>query len=100
MPEMIKVLGFRLKTLHMHDVVMNNDLHTAPFDGICNWIELAEALRSSGYEGTLNFETCNFQLRRPPELYGATADFLEKPPHGSAIWWIERCKCDKHCLMQ
>lgn len=89
---MIRVLGKRLRALHLHDVVKDNDLHTAPFDGVCDWEALAKALGESGYAGTLNFETYCFQTRRPPELYSATTEFLAK----SAAWFRDRV--DENCV--
>ena len=62
-------LGSRVKVLHLHDVEVNRDLHTAPFRGIVEWDSLMKALKETGYSGTLNFEAANCWLPLPQELY-------------------------------
>ena len=79
---MVRALGGRLKALHMHDTKPDADLHTAPFDGTCDWVSLAAALREVGYAGTLNFETGSFSNRRPDALLPACTEFLA----ASARW--------------
>ena len=76
--KMIEALGNRLAAFHMHDVIADNDLHTVPFEGMCDWPALAAAIKKSGYVGILNFETTFFIGRRPPELYAPAVEFLAK----------------------
>lgn len=55
--EMINTLGDKIWGLHVHDVAMDNDLHTVPFFGnIKNWEEIMKALAKIGYKGDITFE--------------------------------------------
>lgn len=62
-------LGDRVKTLHLHDVEINRDSHTAPFRGVVDWDGLMRAIYAVNYEGTLNFEASNCWNVLPEELY-------------------------------
>ncbi len=56
-PNMIRTLDHRIWGLHVHDVAMDNDLHTMPFFGsINNWEEIMKALAEIGYRGDITFE--------------------------------------------
>lgn len=61
--EYIRVVGNRLKILHMHENDANGDLHQLPFsfgdraDSGLNWDGFIAALRDIGFDGTLSFET-------------------------------------------
>ncbi len=56
-PDMIDTLGTTLAGLHVHDVAMDNDLHTFPFFAdINNWDEIMKALSRVDYKGDLTFE--------------------------------------------
>lgn len=52
----LKILGKRVKALHLHDIDGIHDNHTMPFLGITDWNRLMQAIKESGYVGTLNFE--------------------------------------------
>lgn len=68
MSEYLRIVGKRLKTLHIHDNDGTNDLHRAPYTGNIAWKEFCEALAEIGYEGDLNFETfMQTTLRRVDE---------------------------------
>ena len=55
--EAVRVLGKRIKMLHVHDNARNADSHYAPYmGGTINWKSVMEALADVGYEGDLNFE--------------------------------------------
>ena len=55
--DMINALGGRIWGLHVHDVAMDNDLHTIPFTGaIKNWEEIMATLGKVGYKGDITFE--------------------------------------------
>ncbi|MBQ8577669.1 MAG: sugar phosphate isomerase/epimerase [Clostridia bacterium] len=51
----------RLICTHLHDNsgVFNADNHRLPFDGAIAWESVADAIRTSGYEGSLMLETGN-----------------------------------------
>ena len=61
--EYIKVVGNRLKALHIHENDSFNDIHQMPYTfGDCsydgqNWNSLFRGLKAIGYEGTLSYET-------------------------------------------
>ena len=52
----IRVLGKRIKMLHVHDNVRNADSHFPPFMGTIKWDDVMQALADVGYEGDFNFE--------------------------------------------
>jgi sugar phosphate isomerase/epimerase len=54
--EAVRVLGKRIKMLHVHDNSRNGDSHFAPFMGSIKWKSVMEALADIGYEGAFNFE--------------------------------------------
>ena len=63
------LLGDRVKALHLHDVDINKDSHTAPFRGVVDWDGLMRTIYSINYEGTLNFEAMNCWAGLPEALY-------------------------------
>ena len=54
--EAVRVLGKRIKMLHVHDNSRNADSHFVPFMGSIKWRSVMEALADVGYEGAFNFE--------------------------------------------
>lgn len=62
----IRIVGKRVKTLHIHDNDGSADQHMAPYTGSFPWTDFVEVLREVGYEGNLNFETFN-QVKNLPE---------------------------------
>jgi len=54
--EAIKLLGSRLKGLHLNDNVRLVDAHLIPFFGTADWKGIMKGLRETGYSGTFNFE--------------------------------------------
>lgn len=64
----VKVLGKRLKTLHINDNDGLGDIHLCPYMGVGNWERFCVALKETGYQGTLNFESGATQGRFPPQL--------------------------------
>lgn len=63
------LLGDRVKALHLHDVEINRDSHTAPFRGVVDWDGLMRTLYSINYEGNLNFEASACWNSLPEPLY-------------------------------
>ncbi len=57
---MLKALGHRNRTLHIHDNNGLADMHQAPGRGKIHWRQFAEALGEVGYTGTFNFESDTF----------------------------------------
>ena len=71
----IRLLGERLKVVHIHDVDGIDDLHTIPYLGACNWDACCQAFADIGYTGDINFETAGFLKRFPQELTVAAHQF-------------------------
>ncbi|MBQ3178306.1 MAG: sugar phosphate isomerase/epimerase [Clostridia bacterium] len=57
---MLKELGHRNRTLHIHDNNGLSDMHQGPGRGKINWKQFAEALGEVQYTGTFNFEADTF----------------------------------------
>ena len=55
--DMARLLGDRLKVLHVHDNRVGTDAHLIPYFGHINWSNFRAALMEIGYEGTLSMET-------------------------------------------
>ncbi len=55
-PHAIRILGDRIKMLHLHDNEGDFDMHTAPFCGTLPWEETMRALKEVGYQGVFNYE--------------------------------------------
>ncbi len=62
--EAVRVLGKRIRMLHVHDNSRNADAHFAPGMGSIKWESVMQALADVGYEGAMNFE---LQPGRIPE---------------------------------
>lgn len=62
-------LGTRVKALHLHDVDINKDTHTAPFRGVVDWDGLMRTIYAIDYKGTLNFEASTCWSSMPEPLY-------------------------------
>lgn len=52
----IRLLGKRIKMLHVHDNNRNGDSHNPPYAGNIKWPRVMKALAEIGYEGYFNFE--------------------------------------------
>lgn len=64
----IRMLGKRIKVLHMDDNWGVEDSHRMPFCGMVPWMEICNALKEIGYEGNINFETgASFNRNNLPE---------------------------------
>lgn len=80
-PEYVRILGQRIKALHLHDNDGDRDLHLAPFTGTVRWNDLCSSLKEIGYRGDLNFETykqtsakrCEEEMVRPSLAFIAAA---------------------------
>lgn len=54
--ETVRMLGSRIKMLHVHDNMRNTDRHIAPLLGCIRWEGVMQALSEVGFEGALNLE--------------------------------------------
>lgn len=59
MREYMRVVGRRIKALHIHDNNGIDDQHLMPFTGTVRWNDFTATLRELGYQGDLSFETFN-----------------------------------------
>ena len=76
--KIIRALGKRIGCLHVHDNNLYNDLHTFPFCGKINWLEVAKVLKEVDYNGYFTFEADSFMKNYPNELIPACLELLEK----------------------
>lgn len=70
-PEVIRMMGKRIKMLHVHDNNRASDMHKAPFMGTVPWAQVMSALKEAGYEGEFNLELQPEKVPHPEsrELY-------------------------------
>jgi sugar phosphate isomerase/epimerase len=66
----IRMLGKRLKALHIQDNDGMKDPHLLPFYGTINWTESMAALRDIGYSGDFTYEVHNAIRILPDSLRG------------------------------
>lgn len=75
--EYARVLGKRLKALHVHDNSGRADEHLFPYMGVADWPRFCAALKENGYQGALNFETFGifrrYDRRLTPQLLALLA---------------------------
>ena len=84
MASYLKILGHRVKTLHIHDNDCMTDLHQIPYtftntrDKICttNWDEFLRTLKAIGFTGVLSFETAPALKAFPEELTDDVLHFI------------------------
>lgn len=88
--DMVRKLGSRLKTLHIHDVNGFDDSHDIPFNGNqipmmfpenenkIDWDAFAKSLKEIGYDGTFNLEADCFPKKFPAELREDATAFMAK----------------------
>lgn len=69
--ETIRLLGSRIKMLHVHDNTRTGDHHNVPYTGSIPWPKVMEALADVGYEGALNYEL------RPDKVPASARDDFE-----------------------
>ena len=74
----IKLLGKRMKTMHIHDNNGFDDSHLCPYMGIGDWERFILALKETGYDGALSFETAGTQSHafKPTELWASTLKLI------------------------
>ncbi len=76
--EYMPLFGHKLCCLHIHDNrgFYNDDVHYLPFDGVIDFVHVAEQIRASGYKGSVMLET----MGRNRDLYAGLSDvdFLKR----------------------
>jgi sugar phosphate isomerase/epimerase len=73
-PEALRIVGKRLKCLHVHDNFGKGDDHRPPFMGNIDWRSVMGALKEIGYMGDLNFEVNATNL--PESLRAVHAEYV------------------------
>lgn len=56
---MLRVMGSRVKALHVNDNLFRTDDHVVPGHGLMDWNAVTKALADIGYEGDITFEVLN-----------------------------------------
>ena len=69
--ETVRLLGKRIKVLHVHDNSGERDNHDLPYTGKINWNAFIKALAEVGYEGDFNYELNASRLPDDKELRAA-----------------------------
>jgi len=64
-----RVLGQRIRVVHIHDNGGITDDHLIPTRGIINWKEFASTLGRIGYNGTFNFEVNKYYTDFSGDIY-------------------------------
>ena len=72
----LRLLGKRLKALHINDNYGKADNHTPPYLGTVDWDEVMGALKDFGYDGAFNYEVMNNKL--PESVRAEYAIYLVK----------------------
>lgn len=67
--EAVRLLGNRLKVLHLHDNDGIKDQHLIPYMGNTDWTGFSAALEDVGYSGTLNLEIKPFFYTKITESF-------------------------------
>ena len=73
----IRLLGDKLKVLHVHDNRWRRDMHMFPQYGMINWTEVANALKDIGFNGCFSLEL-DFPNGLSHELYDESFKHLVK----------------------
>lgn len=55
----VRALGSRITAFHIHDNDGIGDRHLAPFTGTINWADFCQAVKETGFDGAMDFETFN-----------------------------------------
>ena len=74
----VRILGHRLKSLHMQDNDGHVDMHIAPYAGYIDWAAFLDALKEVNYTGDLNFEAGNAISRYPAEMSDICVQLLSR----------------------
>ena len=76
--ECLKLLGKRIKAVHVNDNTAVFDDHLTPFCGSVPWEEIMIQLREIGYEGCFTYENMKFFSRLPEQLMDTALSYSLK----------------------
>ena len=71
----VRLLGNKLRVLHVHDNDGKGDFHWFPKSGVTDWSAFAAALGEIGFDGAFSLETLP-NAKLPPEEYDKTLERL------------------------
>jgi sugar phosphate isomerase/epimerase len=80
----VRMIGDKLKAVHIHDNMGKEDEHLIPGDGIIDWNAFADALREIGYTGVISLETSPKHKNHPKEKWEERELALKKIVDGIA----------------
>ena len=83
--EGLRILGSRVKAIHVQDNMGDRDSHMVPFTGTMSMDSLMHGLLDIGYEGYFTFEVGNPFLTQDKRRACAEDDRLQKVPLGLRI---------------
>ena len=64
--DFFKVLGDKIKCMHIHDSIAGTDLHALPYSNMVDWQDFKQAIKEYNYQGNINSES-NFSFKLPKE---------------------------------
>ena len=64
--DFFKVLGDKIKCLHVHDSIAGTDLHALPYSNQVDWQDFKQTIKEYNYQGNINSES-NFSFKLPNE---------------------------------
>lgn len=74
----IRLLGNRLKALHISDQTAADNIHILPYMGITGWDQVLSALADIGYDNSFTFEIQHYLLYLPMELVPSAIRFSQE----------------------
>lgn len=74
----IRMLGSRLKALHISDQTAADNIHILPYMGFTDWDEVLSALADIGYDNPFTFEIQHYLLYLPMELVPSAVRFSQE----------------------
>lgn len=72
----IRILGPRLKALHVNDNCFTDDHHLIPYQGMIDWDRVLHALSDIGYRGDFTFEALHVWEHGDESFYPVQARYL------------------------
>ena len=73
---MLRVMGSRVKALHVNDNLFRTDDHVVPGHGHMDWNSVTRALADIGYAGDITFEVLNIYRAYDDEFLPVSAKYL------------------------
>lgn len=75
--DIIKALGEKVQTLHIHDNDSYADLHQIPYSNAIDFDKVLNALKSINYQGDIVFEVERCFFHMPKELFVPTLKYIK-----------------------